>query len=124
MATGVTPKYMDGADTGWTAVTNPSVYTGTIYWRKVGSIVTILTYDNRLANDLSDTSIILCNIGRENTPNISNCYTRVGNANNAASDVGAYVRIEPGGNLRFYKVSSGNWASTTPISFMATYIAG
>ena len=124
MAEGYEPKYADGNDTGWTPVTNATVYTGTIYWRRVGNIATVLTYDNKLTNELTDTSIILCNIGSNNTPSISNFYTRVGTANNADSDSGAYVRVETGGNLRFYKAPSGNWPSTRNVSFYATYICG
>lgn len=41
MATGRVSKYMSGTDSGWLEYTNTSVFSGKIYYRKVGSIVFI-----------------------------------------------------------------------------------
>lgn len=63
MATGVIHKYMDGNDTGWVAYTGTSEdegnYTGTIYTRKIGSIVQVKGYGLRLKTALAASSSVL-----------------------------------------------------------------
>lgn len=62
MATGVIMKYLDGTDSGW--IENKGVegdsklYTGSIFYRKIGSIVFVRGYGVRVKSNLSVKSSI------------------------------------------------------------------
>ncbi len=51
MATGTTPKYADGTDTGWVD-TEITLGNGTLYYRRVGDICELCGDGIRLLNDL------------------------------------------------------------------------
>lgn len=41
MASGMINKYADGSESGWKSYANADVFTGTMYYRKIGSMVEI-----------------------------------------------------------------------------------
>lgn len=43
MASGTTQKFADGTDSGWIEITNPTVFTGTLQYRKVGNTLYLQT---------------------------------------------------------------------------------
>ena len=42
MAEGITPKYMDGVDSGWQELTDTTKFSRSIYYRKIGKLVQVI----------------------------------------------------------------------------------
>ena len=53
MGSGSIPKYADGTDSGLLSYTNSSKFSGTIYYRRVGNLVTVQGNNLKLASTLS-----------------------------------------------------------------------
>ena len=131
MATGTTPKYADGTDSGWkddTNITSKS-YTGHIYYRKIGNVVEVRGIVN-LNSDLSGLSGQLLGIlpsayrpskKSGETDNDSLVICTAGNPNTGGMSM---LTISPGGGMRFYKpYTVGSWLTTTSIYFHGIYLA-
>jgi len=63
MASGNIQKYADGTDSGWLELTpdqqsGTDVYTGSIYYRKIGNILEVTGYNFTLTNQLSASSYL------------------------------------------------------------------
>lgn len=120
MASGVISKYADGTDTGWQEITNADAFTGTIYARKIGKIVTLYATNLRLLTDLTSAyrslgGTLLANYAPGQVLSIfAGSLDKIGQ-----------VRISNNGATNFFKSTSGTWtggSSGDTISFVATYM--
>lgn len=117
MASGLIPKYADGTDTGWLEV--PSLtssddgFTGTMYYRKVGNVVTVMAYRMHLKADLSISYRNLCAANSVPRPKvITGAVTR---------ELG-YMLLHDTGYLRYYRPNGVIVTTTDDITFCITYI--
>lgn len=62
MATGKIPKYANGNDTGWKEYVNENIFSGTIYYRKIGNIVNLVFEGLKLINESTSGNIDLGSI--------------------------------------------------------------
>ena len=53
MASGIYNKYASGVDSGWVEYKNPTEFTGSFYFRKIGNIVQVRAYSIELVSDVN-----------------------------------------------------------------------
>ena len=117
MATSTINKFADGTDTGWETAasydTGVNGFNGTIYWRKIGSIVNVVAYNINLKNALSGTYVTLSLETLPVPKNVLGVTTR---------ELG-FVLLTANGSLRYYKPESMSTVTTsTNITFSISYI--
>lgn len=103
MASGTINKYMDGTDSGWKNLPESTTYTGTIKYRRIGSIFQVKnTTWIKLTSDLASGAIVLLGT----IPESDKPATMFGNAYwNIAPYPILAVKIE-NGSVRLYNSSS------------------
>ena len=107
------------ADSGWkTASMSTSNATGTIYYRKIGSIVTMYGVEITLAKTLGSSSLIAATYDT-NYKGKGNIFVSA-MANNGNNNL-VKVAITTSGNVAFYR-NGTDIASGTKLSFAATYM--
>ena len=108
-------------DSGWQEITN-SAYSGTIYIRKIGNIVTVFATNLRLASDLTSSYRTFgTNILADYAP-LSVISFWAGNL----SKIGQ-LRISNSGGVNFFKTDGATWTGGTngdTITFSGTYMVG
>lgn len=122
MATSVIPKYMSGVDSGWVELTNPDVFTGTIYYRQIGPIVHVVVYQIKLTEPLTATQKLLLPNG--SLPKPYKVPTIMGGANDYNRF--AMLQVTLSGGLMLYRYSSIPGVTEYPANanmfFVATYM--
>ena len=112
---------MDGTDSGWLEITDDS-FTGKIYYRKIGNIVTVLTTGITLTSALTGTqkSVKLSNGGVPSgfRPKESFMYTGIVPNITEVYSVG----ITTAGVIYFYNRNNDGWTTQQNIGFSVTYI--
>lgn len=116
MASGTILKYADGTDSDWQPITD-STYTGTIYIRKIGSIVTVFATNITLKSDLSTNYRTLGSNLLANYAPAAVISFWAGNL----SKIGQ-LRIATNGATNFFKTDGETWKTTDNITFSGTYM--
>lgn len=125
MATGIVSKYMSGTDSGWLEYTNSTMFTGTIYYRKIGNIVYIESSWINLKTALSAGSYVNLASGkalssgyRPKEGNILMGFINSGLVSNR------YLPISVGVNGELYIYSATDVVATTyNLRFSGSYLA-
>lgn len=127
MASGATPKYMDGTDSGWLEYTNSSIFSGTIYYRKIGNIVYIESGWINLKTALSANSYV--NLSNGNA--FPSGYTPSHGSNilmgfiNTSLVSNRYLPLNIGTTGEMYIYSTADVvAATYNLRFSGSYLAG
>ena len=113
------------SDSGWQELTNSTVFKGTIYYRKIGSLVQIYSNDTKLENELTLNSIALTSgipngYRPENTLTFSTCSVGAGGVASPA-----VMRITSNGTLTLYKPMNLETIKTSySITFSMMYFVG
>lgn len=121
MATGITPKYADGNDSGVVNLmggTNDN-YTGTIKYRKIGNFCNIVFDSVQLKADLSTTTPVTL-VAQGTLPLPSARLAAWAGTNSATYGFGM-ITISTTGGMSFYKVS-GTYPKNTNIYCSVTYL--
>ena len=121
MATGVIRKYMDGNDSGWLYLEDATIYSGKIYYRKIGGLVFFSGDPIKLVNQLSASSYVQLHTipdgYRPSKSCIATCYIN----NNTMNNKPLSIRITANGGIFLYSNNEAVPASTN-IYFSATFI--
>ena len=127
MASGNITKYADGNDTGWQEIKDTSAsptFSGTIYWRKIGSMVALDGYGLQLITDLTSTYKILVTSAQsplKDYPPIARQSFPAGNSAGFGQiliDTGASA-----GEIMFFKLASeATWPGNRNIHFSGFYM--
>jgi hypothetical protein len=108
------------SDTGWLTLTNSSVFTGTIYYRKIGNFVEVTAGQLKLVTDLTDgAGRILATLPEGFRPQ-RNIFIFAGNPNINGIGMGT---VATNGDIRFQKnsTSGGNFLTTTNLYLTGCY---
>ncbi len=110
-----------GTDSGWKSITNAEIFTGTIYYRRIGPFMTVCSSSVKLVTALSaaKTSVALGSavIPSGYRPKVNTyAFTQ-----QSATD-SAIVIISTGGNITFYNCANTSWSTSTAIAFSVSYI--
>lgn len=102
MATGILPKLMDSTDSGWKSYTDSDVFTGTIYYRKVGVLFMIQAQQISVVNEISAGGyaklMTVPSAYRPAKEIMPNCFMNTGVVNNRIVS----MRLTTGGELYLY----------------------
>ena len=111
-----------GTDSGWQALTNTEVFTGTIYYRKIGPFVTITAATVKLVTALSaaKSNVVFGNavLPSGYRPKV-NIYAFV----QTTASTSCFVVVSSGGSITFYNCANATWGTGTAIVFHTSYIA-
>ena len=107
------------ADSGWQTYTNSSAFTGTIYYRKIGKIVSIAAAEITTLTDFSSVYLELGILPIGYRPDYQSIWGTALPYGNSVPN-GA-VRIMTNGNILLYRLSNPTWYSTTRTDFHLTY---
>lgn len=111
--------YADGSDSGWQSITNSDVFTGTIYYRVLGELVTVVAYGLTLKADWTSGAYkTLSDSGMSSAKPYDSLAAFGGNRNKTImATVGSST-----GAIMIYKNQTDTWATTDSISFFITYL--
>lgn len=105
-----------GTDSGWKSLTNSTVFTGTITYRKIGAFC-FMTGAIKLANNLTSDYVDLGTMPTGYRPNTNSVYGFGG----GQDDLGV-LRITNGGAIRFFKTADvSTWTTNANIYFQFSY---
>ena len=117
MATGILPKLMNGTDSGWQSYTNSDVFTGTIYYRKVGVLFEIQAQRITVANAVNAGAYVslmtLPSAYRPAKEIMPNCFMNTGAVNNRIVS----MRLTTGGDLYLYANKTDDIQTTYSLYF-------
>ena len=99
MASGTINKYADGDDTGWIEMTNSDVFTGSIYYRRIGSFVHVVFDTVKLKSALTGIQLALLSNGSLPAP--FKTVTVMGGANDYKRF--GMAQVNTSGGLTFYR---------------------
>lgn len=110
-----------GTDSGWKPITNAEIFTGTIYYRKIGPFMTVCTANVKLVTALAaaKTSVTL---GSAVIPSGYRPKVNMYAFTQQSATASAIIIISTGGNITFYNCSNTSWSTSTVIAFSASYI--
>lgn len=105
-------------DSGWLSLTNTSVFTGTIHYRKVGKTVYVFADSVKLVSELTTDSVTLATIPSGFRPSYFVASAYAGNVN----ERGMVAIQQSNGNLIFYKNSdTASFGTSGRLNFSITY---
>lgn len=126
MATGRVSKYMSGTDSGWLEYTNSSMFSGKIYYRKVGNIVYIESGWITLKSALSAGSYVNLSSGnafpsgyRPKEADVLMGFINSGSVSNRYLP----MNINVNGDMYIYSAADAV-ATTYNLRFSGSYLAG
>lgn len=121
MATGITPKYADGTDTGWVSVVGDNdssmLFTGTIKYRVIGELVNVVAAGIHLKTDMTSGA------SRVIAPYILADYKPASNANVIGGNSSKFTQctVNTAGSVFFYRLSDVTWTTSDNINFSIFY---
>lgn len=122
MAESALQKYMSGVDSGWIELTNPSVFTGSIFYRQIGPIVHVVVYQIKFIEAFTATQQTLLPNG--SLPKPYKVPTIMGGSNDYNRF--AMCQVTLSGGLVFYRYINvpgvTEYAANASIFFSATYL--
>lgn len=127
MATGVTPKFADGTDSGWQTIegtsNNTQNFIGTINFRRIGDIIHIIGYGLKVKTQVeSNQSVQICTVAHTFLPKANVGFSAMTN-NGTGLD-----RVFPGllatdGKMYVYANGDGPIVVNQNINIAITFIA-
>lgn len=110
-----------GTDSDWKTLTNTSVFTGSIYYRKIGMWVEVRAYQIKLAAELTTSS----GINLTTLPSGYRPDSGIGPAGGNANTGMGMITIVSGGAIKFYKpATASSYPSTANIYFSCMFFIG
>ena len=110
-----------GTDSGWLSLTNTEIFTGTIYYRKIGPFVTITTANIKLVTALTaeKSNVVFGNavLPSGYRPK-TNTYAFV----QTQSTTSCFIVVSSGGSITFYNCANTSWSTSSAIVFHTSYI--
>ena len=118
MATGTIKKYVEVTDSDWQEWTNPSVFTGTIYYRRIGVFGVIAFTGIKFVSETSSGNIDLGTLPASYGMTPANLFTAsariyTGGTSNYTSVFTVYETGSHGAALRLYKDPSISTITTS-----------
>ena len=114
--------YADGSDTGWKTLEgtadNSEVFTGTINYRKIGSMVSFYAYHLKLKTDQTNVYRTIASGIFSDCKPVAQVPYPAGNS----SKLGQIVISSSSGNLDFYKTTGETWDTNTYINFAGAFM--
>lgn len=111
-------EYQDKlSDTGWQSLTNPTEYTGTIYYRAWGNVVTVQAFQINLATAFTANSYRT--IHTNGLASVSPSVHIIVDCGNVSQR--GLIGITTSGQIDFYRRAQ-SWSTSDNISFTVTYL--
>lgn len=119
MASGTKSKYADGTDSGWISLENSTVFTGKVWYRRIGNTVYVNTDSLKLVNSFTSYSVTL--LGNNSLPKPKQTVTFIGGAN--SNDRKGMGQISTNGALSFWRWGDNStYPANANIFLTVTYI--
>lgn len=110
-----------GTDSGWKSITNAEIFTGTIYYRRIGPFMTVCSSSVKLVTALSAAKISVA-LGSAVIPSGYRPKVNTYAFTQQSATDSAIVIISTGGNITFYNCANTSWSTSTAIAFSVSYI--
>ena len=99
-----------GTDSGWLDLTNSTVFTGTIHYRRIGKWVEVRAFQIKLKANLTDNNgVTLCALPSGYRPSSYSIGVGGGNANPGMG----LLTVDTSGNMKLFKDSAASSYSTS-----------